>query len=78
MIVTYLVSIGLIFLLLLLLLLGWVAVQRSCARFADRHPEPGTFRREGDGCGVCAAGRCGSGTSPSGPWQECRDRAGPP
>jgi hypothetical protein len=53
----YLVSIGLI----LLLLLGGIAVQRLYRRFAHRHPELGPFRDEGAGCGACSGGHCGAG-----------------
>ncbi len=54
---TYLLTIGLI----LLLLLGWVVVQRAYRLFARRHPELGPFRDEGAGCGSCAGGHCGRG-----------------
>ena len=53
---TYLASIGVI----LILLLGWVLVQRSYKLFAHRHPELGPFRDESKGCGSCAGG-CGTG-----------------
>jgi len=57
MLTTYLVTIGLI----LLLLLGWVVVQQGYKLFARRHPELGPFRGEGSGCGSCGGGSCGSG-----------------
>jgi hypothetical protein len=55
---TYLLTIGLIF----LLLLAWVAVQQFYKLFAHRHPELGPFRKEGGGCGCCSGGGCGSGS----------------
>lgn len=55
---TYLVTIGLI----LLLLLGWVVVQQFYRLFARRHPELGPFRSESGGCGCCSSsGACGGG-----------------
>jgi len=54
---TYLVTIG----LLLVILLGWVAVQRVYKLFARRHPELGPFRDDGAGCGACGGGGCGGG-----------------
>jgi hypothetical protein len=54
---TYLLTIGLI----LILLMGWVVVQRAYRLFAQRHPELGPFRREGGGCGCCS-GSCGGGS----------------
>ncbi len=51
---TYLVTIGLLF----VLLLGWVAVQRIYRWFACRHPHLGPFRNEQGGCGGCAGGAC--------------------
>jgi hypothetical protein len=53
---TYLVTIGLI----LILLMGWVLVQQVYRLFARRHPELGPFRSEGGGCG-CHGGGCGGG-----------------
>lgn len=49
----YLATIGLLF----MLLLGWVAVQRSYRSFARRHPQLGPFRDEHGGCGGCG-GAC--------------------
>lgn len=55
---TYLVTIGLI----LLLLLAWILVQQLYRLFARRHPELGPFRKEGGGCGgSCGSGACGGG-----------------
>ncbi|MDD3530814.1 MAG: chemotaxis protein [Gallionellaceae bacterium] len=69
---TYLVTIGLI----LLLLLGWIVVQRVYRLFARRHPELGPFRAEGGGCGCCSQGdACGGGACDSGAGRrqhECR------
>jgi hypothetical protein len=51
----YLTTIGLI----LILLLGWIVVQRTYRLFAHEHPELGPFRGEGhQGCGSCS-GECG-------------------
>ena len=47
--------------LILLLLLGWIAVQQAARRFAARHPEFGPAREEGSGCGSgcgCSGGSC--------------------
>jgi len=54
---TYLITIGLLFLLVLLS----VVVQQFYKRFARRHPELGPFRKEGGGCGCCSGGACGDG-----------------
>lgn len=54
---TYLITIGLI----LVLLLAWVAVQQFYRLFARRHPGLGPFRKEGGGCGGCMGGTCGGG-----------------
>jgi hypothetical protein len=62
---TYLVTIG----LLLILLLGWVAVQRVYQVFARRHPELGPFRDDGAGCGAC--GRGGGGVGCGGASRSC-------
>lgn len=51
----YLVTIG----LLLLMLLGWVVVERLAHRFAHRHPEFGPARKLGcGGCGNHCEGHC--------------------
>jgi hypothetical protein len=55
---TYLLTIG----LLLLLLLAWIVVQQVYRLFARRHPELGPFRKDGGGCGgCCSGGACGDG-----------------
>lgn len=48
-----------VFLVLLALLAGWIAVQAAARRFARRHPETGPYREAGcsHGCGSCAE-RC--------------------
>ena len=33
------------------LLLGWLAIQQLARQFANRHPELGPAREEGQGCG---------------------------
>jgi hypothetical protein len=38
------------FVLLMLLLLGWIKVQTAARRFAQEHPETGPFRLVGGGC----------------------------
>jgi hypothetical protein len=48
---TYLVTVGLIF----ALLAGGIAVERLYRGFAARHPQLGPFRDTGK-CGCCAAG----------------------
>jgi hypothetical protein len=52
----YLITIGLI----LLILLAGIVVDRFYRRFARRHPELGPFRGEGGGCGGPCGG-CGGG-----------------
>ena len=47
--ITYAVTIGLIFALLLTL----VGVDRLYRRFANRHPECGPYREKSFGCGSC-------------------------
>ena len=43
--------------IILLLLLGWIAVQHLARAFAARHPEFGPAREEGGGCGAgCGCG----------------------
>lgn len=37
--------------LIMLLMLGWVSVQRLARLFAARHPQFGPAREEGGGCG---------------------------
>ena len=54
----YLLDLGLAAGLILLVLLGWIAVQQRARDFAARHPEFGPAKEEGGGCGGCA---CGSG-----------------
>jgi hypothetical protein len=57
--ITYLVSIGLIFALALL----GIAVDRAYRRFALRHPQLGPFRSQDGGCGCCAGHGCADGGS---------------
>lgn len=57
MITKYLLAMSLI----LLLLLGWLAVQQLARLYARRHPEFGPAREEGGGCGSncgCHGGKC--------------------
>ena len=42
---------------LLLLMTGWVLVQRAARRSAEQHPEFGPFRLVGGGCGGRGHGR---------------------
>ncbi len=59
---TYLIAIGLIF---LIMLFGLV-VQRFYKLFAKRHPELGPFRDDSKGCGSCVAGSgCAGGACDS-------------
>lgn len=44
-----------------ILLIGWLLVQQLARRFAESHPELGSFREEGGGCGKscgCSGGSC--------------------
>ncbi len=59
MMTTYLVTIGLI----MILLLAWIVVQQSYKLFAHRHPELGPFRSEDSGCGCCSSKDSCSGGS---------------
>lgn len=40
---------------LIVLMAGWIEVQRAARRFAEQHPEAGPLRLIGGGCG----GQCG-------------------
>jgi hypothetical protein len=40
---------------ILMLLLGWITVQKVARAFARRHPEFGAYREAGAGCGT---GKC--------------------
>ncbi len=46
--------------IVLLLLLGWIGVQQLTRQYARRHPEFGSAREEGTGCGGCGCqpGEC--------------------
>jgi hypothetical protein len=59
---TYLITIGLIF----AFLAGGILVQELYRRFAQRHPELGPFREEKN-CGSCSAGSSCSAPSCSPP-----------
>jgi len=55
--VDYLLAMGLI----LLILAGWIFVQQWARKFAAQHPEFGTTKEEGSGCGKgcgCSHNRC--------------------
>ena len=45
-------------LILFSLLAGWLLVRALARRFAAHHPEFGTLREEGEGCG-CNNHKCG-------------------
>jgi hypothetical protein len=47
----YLITIGIIF----ALLLAGIGIERLYRAFAARHPQLGPFRKNGGGCGSCAA-----------------------
>ena len=47
MVTKYLLAMGVI----LLLMLGWLAVQQLARLYARQHPEFGPLREEGSGCG---------------------------
>jgi len=46
---TYILATGVI----LIVLLGWVAVQHMARLFAVKHPEFGPYPEDGGGCGSC-------------------------
>ena len=57
----YLLDMGLATGLILLALLGWVGVQQWARDYAARHPEFGSAKEEGGGCGsgcACSSGQC--------------------
>jgi hypothetical protein len=56
---TYLLAIGIV----LLLLVGWVAVQQVARLFAARHPEFGPYQEKSGGCGGCGCGGASCSTS---------------
>ncbi len=58
---TYLLVIGLIF----LILLAGITVDRLYRLFAARNPQLGPFRKSGGGCGSCSGGSGCSGDSKS-------------
>lgn len=45
-------------LIVFVLLAGWLVVRAFARWYAARHPEFGTLREEGEGCG-CGAHKCG-------------------
>jgi hypothetical protein len=45
-------------LIVLMLMVTWIAVRNLARRYAERHPEFGSLREEGEGCG-CGNKRCG-------------------
>ena len=49
---TYFLAIGIV----LIVLVGWVAVQQMARTFAARHPEFGPYDEKGGGCGRCGCG----------------------
>lgn len=53
----YLLTIGLIF----VLLLAGIGVDRLYRAFAARNPQLGPFRKPERGCGSCSGGQCGKG-----------------
>ncbi len=54
---TYLLAVGIV----LIVMVGWVAVQQIARLFAARHPEFGAYsERAGGCCGGCAGGHCSS------------------
>jgi len=50
----YLITIGLIF----VLMLAGIAVDRLYRTFAARNPQLGPFRKNDGSCGCCAGGNC--------------------
>lgn len=57
--IKYILAVGII----LLMLLGWVAVQRVYRRFAAEHPELGPYRDDVKRCGSCGCGAGGNSYS---------------
>ncbi len=57
---TYLLATGII----LIVMLGWVAVQHMARLFAAKHPEFGPYPEGGGGCGTCGCSgdRCRTST----------------
>jgi hypothetical protein len=57
---TYLLATAVI----LIVMLGWVAVQHMARLFAVKHPEFGPYSEGGDGCGSCGCSgeHCHTGT----------------
>jgi hypothetical protein len=57
---TYLLAMGII----LIVMFGWVAVQRMARLFAFKHPEFGPYPEGGGGCAACGCSndRCGAVT----------------
>ena len=49
---TYILAIGIV----LIVMLGWVAVQQMARRFAAKHPEFGPYPESTGGCGGCGCG----------------------
>ena len=62
---TYFLAVGIV----LVVLVGWVAVQHMARAFAARHPELGAYPEGAGGCGRCG---CGSG---AGAGKSCRTSA---
>jgi hypothetical protein len=63
----YLLAVGLI----LLVLVGWILVQRAARIYAARHPEFGPAKEEGSGCGKgcsCSQGHCDSVSRSQSTW----------
>ncbi len=56
---TYLLAIGII----LIIMLGWVAVQHMARLFAARHPEFGPYPEGVGSCCGCGGSNCSRGTN---------------
>jgi len=50
-------------LFILVLMIGWIAVQYSARAFSAKHPELGPAREEGGGCGTTHCNSCSSSHS---------------
>ena len=49
------------FVLIFLILIGWILIQQASRRFAQHHPQFGPVKEEGSGCGkscLCKGGQC--------------------
>ncbi len=67
-----LINMGIASGLILLALLGWIGIQQAARNFAARHPEFGSAKEEGSGCGTSCA--CASGGTCKNPKKPVYDK----